>query len=625
MRSGKRRNSGEKPRLLSKLAAEIEQEFFGLSLEDRAAALRCLENLAFEEAELFEEYTVPVGPAEFFGSTYFMGKDTLWPVIKDDLIEFFEGKYVEALITGGKRSGKSYFTVGALKYMIYLVSRFVSPQTALNIAPTSHIYGINLSIGGYQAQRGIYSELRASLEETPYFQSDFAFQHRILTELVFPKRFVYTHGSGLSTKELGLNVIFGCYDEVNSVRVIENSRRSMDATGEFHQVKSKYEILCRRARETALSDVQTKMPFRMLALGSREYEGDFMESRIAQFENDPQTFIRFYDAVHTRPRSHFKKSSFLVDLGGPFDFPRVIASAEEARGELLELPEDYSRDASTDITGLLRDVMGVVKAPPGNLFFENSEYIQLAFRRPESSHIFSTPKTDASVSGMFLLDKICVDGKVERGLLAHPKVPRFVHIDMALNSDDIGIAMGCCGGWKTIIRRDDETMKEVTEYLPETYIDFMLQVVPGGKDVSPAKIRNLIIRLRDIGYNIQLVSGDQYAFSSLIELRDSQFKVDKISAEDMGTHLRAKTAFYDRRVDAYRHEVANRQLLGMRISNDRKKILKPSSGINSGVENAVVAVIWAVNEFSKRSAQIAPSVTTGLSAQQMMLRQLRSR
>jgi len=553
------------------------------------------------------EELVPI--EDWLHDPYYVGDLNLWPVIEDAVIEFMTGNYCEGLITGGTRSGKSFFTSACLLRVLYELSVLRSPQKEAGLSPSSKLILINLSVAGYQAEGGIYSELRNLVADSPYFQTKFPFDSRVVASMRFPKRIYYVHGSGLSDKDLGLNVVAGCYDEVNRATTIERSARSRDASGEFNQVEVRYEELSQRIRQTTMMNHDERSPFRVIALGSRERVDDFISKRMEKLEEDPHTFIRHFIAPETRPQHVFMDEKFTVDIGGPFDTPEIIETDLEnytPKGELLKVPMNYYRDAKTDLPGMLKLVYGIIKQGIEDKYFKNPQKIRTSFSRPLSEHPYSVEIEDFNFSGDFILERFMQDG-----VIRHKDKPRFIHIDMTLSGCNLGFVMGHCAFDKTVYRLDDSTMKEYTERLPVTYYDLILAIDPKGQFIDPSYIRNMVYKLQMYGFNIQLVTGDQYAFSSLIEMRKKGIQVEQLSIDrNINVQTSMRTAIGDGRLLGYSYPTAMQELYGVLEGKDGK-IVKPDGG-SKDVLDALIGVNWNVQRFgSIRQAMWGTSASAG--------------
>jgi len=563
--------------------------------------------MTFLEGQSFTtEELVPL--EDWLHDSYYVGDLTLWPVIEDAVIEFMDGNYCEALITGGTRSGKSFFTSACLLRVLYELSVLRSPQKEAGLSPSSKLILINLSVAGYQAEGGIYSELRNLVADSPYFQQRFPFDPRVVATMRFPKRVYYVHGSGLSDKDLGLNVVAGCYDEVNRATTVERSARSRDASGEFNQVEVRYEELSQRIRQTTMLKHDERTPFRVIALGARERADDFISKRMEKLKDDKHTFIRHFIAPETRPAHVFMEEKFVVDIGGPFDVPEIVENPEThvPKGKILQVPMNYYRDAKTDLSGMLKLVYGIIKQSIEDKYFKNPEKIRAAFSRSLQEHPYSLEVEDFNFSGDFILEKFMQDG-----ILRHKDKPRFIHIDMSSTNCNLGFVMGHCAFDKTVYRADESTLKEYTERLPVTYYDLILAVDPKGQFIDPSNIRNMVYKLQMYGFHIQLITGDQYAFSSLVEMRRKGITVEQLSIDrNINVQTSMRTAIGDGRIIGYNYPIAMQEMYGALEGKDNK-IVKPEGG-SKDVIDGLIGVNWNVQRFGGiRQTMIGVSTSAG--------------
>lgn len=574
--------------------------FFSTDINDYTGFLDGLSGNAQEST------IIPI--EDWIEDPYYVGELSLWPVIRDSVIEFMTGNYCEALITGGTRSGKSFFTSTVLLRILYEISVHSSPQRIAGLNPSSKLILINLSVAGYQAEGGIYSELRNLIADSPYFRQNFPFDERVVATMRFPKRVYYIHGSGLANKDLGMNVVAGCYDEVNRATTVQKSARAKDSSGEFNQVEVRYEELSQRIRQTTLANPDTRTPFRVIALGARERADDFISKRIKLLEDDPNTYIRHFIAPETRPQEIFSKKTFFVDIGGTYDPPEIIKVPLEdhvARGKIIEVPENYRRDAETDLPSMLKLVYGIIKEGIEDKFFKDQEKVRIALSRPKISHPYTLEVEDFNFAGDFILDKFLVEKK-----LRNRDRPRYIHIDMAKNGCRIGFVMGHCPFTRQMYRFDEDTLQEYTEKLPVTFYDLILGIDPKGKEIDPFFIRKRVLQLRSFGFNIAKVTGDQYAFSSLLELRKMGIEVEQLSIDrNLNVQNSLKTAITDGRIVGYDYQIAKEEMLSVLEDSDGKR-KKPTDG-STDVLDGMMGVNWEIQQTGFYSI---PMVSTSASA-----------
>jgi hypothetical protein len=186
---------------------------------------------------------------------------------------------------------------------------------------------------------------------------------------------------------------------------------------------------------------------------------------------------------------------------------------------------------------------------------------------------------------------------------SHRDQPRWVHVDLGLTGDSAGVACGYVSEFVKI-KRD-----RAIETLPKITIDFTLRVnPPRGDEISFEKIRLLLYKLRDQGLDIRWVSFDSFqSRDSLQILRQKGFHTGLVSV-DKDTHPYdvLKTAIYDGRVSAPRHDWALRELLSLERVPLKDKIDHPPNG-SKDVADALCGVVYGLS--LRRSIWIDHGIT----------------
>ena len=487
----------------------------------------------------------PVDMETFLTDDYYCGKigKSLWPVIKDDLIEFFEGDYIEALLTGSTRSGKSFFASFTIVRLLYLLSCYLYPQDVGNLARSSMLYIINLSVTGRQAIKGVYLEVVGIIDNSPYFKEEFAYDPRKTSELSFPKRVTYFPGNSTKISTLGLNPFGGCLDEITSMKIINNSRQSrMQLMADFDAAHELWEAFYRRVKDTFT--IRGKFFGRMVALGSREYPNDWMDRRIEKYKDDPQTFIRVYAQPETKPKKFFLPEYFYVDCGAIGVKPKIVQPKDYENngytpaGKMLKTPMDYYRAFTGDIYGALKDIWGLVLRSGDNALFGNPDDVYKCFQRKAEEHPMTATRTTLRDGVKIIRDKLVSSNGLP---LVNPNKSRFLHIDQGKTSDTTGFVMGHV--YKMVPIEHLVEGKLIKEMMPMVYIDLALEIVPEkGNHVDTTAIRNLVYDLIGIGFKDIRVSFDGVGQESMHRLRENGVSSEYMSVDRT---VDPYTALYD--------------------------------------------------------------------------------
>ena len=213
---GRWRSDLSKEELLKLLSGEMSH----LDAAELQLLSVMLDEASRGESELVEsavdvEYDRPlVDIRTYLEDPYYMGKvgGSMWPKLKEDMIELFEGGYNEAILTGSIGWGKDFFATTALTYVIYQASCLRNPQAAYGLAPGSPIHFIPISVKVDLARRVVFEGVAQKVAQSPYFCNEFAYAEG-KSEIRFPKDIIIVGGASTNTSALGLNCFGAIIDE----------------------------------------------------------------------------------------------------------------------------------------------------------------------------------------------------------------------------------------------------------------------------------------------------------------------------------------------------------------------------------------------------------------------------
>jgi hypothetical protein len=529
----------------------------------------------FDYADFFLDGKLehPIEPMEtFLFDPYYLGTigKSLYPKVADALIQFFEGDYIEALLTGGTRWGKSYFASFAIARMLYILSCYRFPQDLGNIGRSSSIYIVNICVTADLAEKGVFSEAKGIMDSSPYFKHDFPYDRHLASELRFQKNVRFLPGNSSKSSTIALNFFGGCLDEINSFKVTE--RKTIDYQQEFDQAHQLWESMYRRAKDTFTT--RGHYPGRLIGLGSREYPNDWMDKRMDKLRDDPQVMILEYAQYETKPAKFFMQERFYVDVGGLGIPPRLLQRPEldsgyKPVGKLLEIPKDFLRSYELDLYGALKDISGILLKASTNAFFKDPKMVMDCFSVDAAAHPFSADETTLRDGAHLLLDRLVgADGKP----LEDPRSTRFIHTDQHRTTGATGIVMGHSGGWTKVSRLVDGKLLEFLA--PIVRIDMMLRVLSPQSFVDTQAIRDLITLLHRSGLNVRS-SFDMVGAESMFRLREQGIDSEYMSVErDIGPYDELYHAVSERRLQAYRYKPALDELLLYLITKKKETTVK---------------------------------------------------
>jgi hypothetical protein len=498
---------------------EPEALDLGLAIEDEHERGRfyvaLIKDLQAREQAKARYKEPPVTPEVFFTDPYFMGHTvSLWPRLKEQVIEACSGQYVEAVLTGAIGTGKTTAALCILAFSTYQVMNLRDPHGEYQLDRNSEIAFVMQSVTGKTAFTVDYMRFRRMLENSPWFQRNAPHDPEKKATIQFldpvsrrPVPLFVQPLPGTETAAIGENVFGGLIDEVNHMKVVQQSSKKMG--GETHdQMLENYRAISRR-RESRFQRTG-KVPGMLCLVGSANYAGQFTdrkrEERDRQLERDGETQIYIYDKRpwEVQPDDRFSPERFRVFLGDGTRKPRVIPDGEATHPNdepyLMWVPVDYRNAFDSDLPGAVKDIAGIALHGFSN-FISNYSAIKAAFGT--RTNIFDPDWCDFDLQ----------PARITKHKIENPDLSRYVHIDLSLSMDNAALSIAHCPGFREIDRGGG-----MRDMMPVIRFDGMLSIrPPGGSQIPIHKIKKLVFALKEMGYNIEWVSLDGFQSADFIQ------------------------------------------------------------------------------------------------------------
>ena len=494
---------------------------------------------------------------------YVAPQDRPRPYNKQLLIDFFDsfrnfeefenlGRYDELLYIAGIGSGKSYVSSMAICYTIYRLLCLRDPQNYFNFAKNTKIAFINISKSFSQAKDVVFGELKNRIDNNSWFQTYYPPDPRIKSKMRMPKNIYVLPVGSNEEAPLGYN-IFGAVIDEASFHVLTKDKDYAEES--YNQIK-------KRIRSRYLNKGK------LFTITSPRYVYDFAEKKFEADAGNPRVMKRRAALWEVMPQERYEGPRFDVGTYITRYKDKGIMVPIEFEEEFKQNPEramrDYGAQASLAIEGFFNDPDIIVtkankeRAHPWNEKLEDFEEWFWNYRSSKE----------------------------------YDNEPRFIHIDLGLNKegkgDAAGIAMGKFGGW--VERRSVEGKMEKR---PRIIIDFMLRITAGPRDeIRFEDVRQIVYRLKDIGYNIRKVTFDGWqSVDSVQTLRSAGINADFFSVDrNPEAYYTVKAAVLDDRMDFYYYKPFVDELQSLEELKG-KKIDHPRGG-SKDVSDAVAGVAY---------------------------------
>lgn len=507
----------------------------------------------------------PVTMREFLENPDFVPtQDAPRPYNKQLLIDIFDsgnswsefetfGRYEEAMYIAGIGSGKSYVSSMSIVYCIYRLLCLRDPQAYFNFAKGTKIAFINISTSFSQAKDVVFSEIKNRIDNNQWFQNFYPPSPRIKSLLRFPKSIYILPLGSNEESPLGYNIFGAVIDEASFHTLTKDKDYAEES---YNQIK-------KRIRSRFLNKGK------LFVITSPRYVYDFAEKKWEQEQGNPKVFKRRAALWDVMPEERYAGPRF--DVGDYISRYRNknIMVPVEFEPEFKQNPEramrDYGAQPSLAIEGLFND--------PDIIFTKSNK---------ERFHPYNEQLED--FEEWFWNYRSSKDYDSDK---------RFIHIDLGLNKegkgDCAGLAMGKFAGWV-----ERKSVEGRMEKRPKIKIDLMMQIkAKSAKDeIQFEDVRQIVYRLRDIGYNIHKVTFDGWqSVDSVQTLKSGGINADFFSVDrNPESYYTLKSALLDDRLDFYHYKPFISELQSLEELKG-KKIDHPRGG-SKDVSDAVAGVCY---------------------------------
>lgn len=590
----------------------------GLSSEETQILAELMQSLVNGNTQPVNEiydvdYRVkPPTPEEFLNDPKYVGEiaKNIYPQWRENFIKLYNDQtkfYVIA--TGAIGIGKDWFTELCIAYELVKLGCLRNPHKFYRRAINTDIVISVISITKAQTKNVFFNQLKSLIDTSEWMQKYFPRNKdkNDIIEFFSPAddgtgkmgKIRVMYGAPNNAAVIGENVLIAIIDEANFMQVIQKSKRERGANKEYDQATKIHDNLLRRMKSRFLQD--GRIAGKMFVLSSRQYPDDFVERKIKELKNDPHTVIFEYAIYQMKPWDYYKMTPKTFDvLIGNAEFPSKILLPGEAVSPdchiekvPMELYEDYVRD----LDGSIRDFSGIATQNV-QTFIKQYNKIYECIKDDECPEFYSSQVTNFEDGADFIYEII---DKIDK------TAPRAIHLDLSSTGDSTGIAMVHCAGMKEICRtqslfRNGKLEQvQVKEQAPVYKVDFVLEITPPpNKEIVYANVRQLIITLREFGFNIVSVSADKYQSRDTLQiLNENGFDTFYISVDTTREpYDNLKQAIYDGRFETYHHEKLILELVNLEDDKKRKKIDHKNSGMvtSKDCSDAVAGACWGLTQ-----------------------------
>ena len=521
----------------------------------------------------------PVSPREFLDNPYYCGESKLYPKLQEDFCNIINQRCHEVVMTGSIGFGKTFCMSFIMMRLLYELSCLIDPQRFCGIERGTPIVFVNLSVTGQQAKNAMYFYVQKLVDNSPYFQEHFQRDKTYSSFLKFPKDIIYQPGTSSEFSVIGANVLAGAIDEAN---FLVSTRRGAH---EKLQGETEHAIILYRALKRR---IESRYKFSrgwkgMLMIGSSKmYEDDFVESHIKKVKGQEGVYVMDYAHWDVRDPSTYSGETFKVAIGSSTARSTILAEGELVSPDVkvIEVPVEYRESFELDLDGAIRDIAGqsvLAESPfiPDRKCIHDQVTVQ--YDGAKLLHPFEDDtETGIYVGTPLLVDRLCESYSfieerkrvIIKKPLRRPDALRYIHIDLALNNDSAGMAMGYVAGFRKVRRKIEGGTEVIEDSVPIIVFELLVTfIAPIGGEIEFAGIRKLLYQLREeCHFQIGGVSFDQYQSSDSQQILEAHnFTVTPISVDrDLGPYTALKNGIREGWIHYYEHQTLLRELVKLR-------------------------------------------------------------
>lgn len=551
-------------------------------------------------ASLSDYSSNPVHIEEFLDSDKYLGPyfgGGLYPywrqVLKDIYPSPFYSPYWLVALRGCIGQGKSSIACAGIAYDLYKLLVMNNPQDSFNLLQSTKIIFAIFNRTLTLSSDVIWDKLSQMFVQSPFF---YQFLGALGTkkrknDTMFPKRIDFVLGSRMG-HSLGAAVHSAVISEAN-FEVVE---------GQTYEV---FNSVLRRM-ESRFMNPGGGVAGKIWVDSSETDKFSAVNKIIDSYRKSTNVYVS--QAALWEVKSHLYGSDrFWVYKGSDHRQPSILENNDKTiineASNCIQVPVEHRDAFEADVHEALRDLGGVSTTSSYKLF-RLKEKLNAAI----------------VVSPMFP-DEITLDFDDEsdqiwnhclvKSYFANPlnkNFPRYIHVDIGVSGDRLGIAASYVSKFKERYTQDVATQEKIAEIVPETVTEWCVGINPTpGKQIPLFKVNNFIQWMSQQGYLLGKISFDGYqsTFSMQALIKNGfdaeLFSMDKTSLP----YIDFRNSVYEGRTMLPINAIFKRECEELEISSNGEKVDHPKKSVNGGAGSKDISdavggsVVMAMKESNK--------------------------
>jgi hypothetical protein len=487
---------------------------------------------------------------------------------KEDLVKLMgkeEGekhykKYTkqEVILMCGKGSGKDHTSTIGCAYIVYKLLCLKDPSRYFGKPSNDAIDLINVAVNAEQAKNVFFKGFKSKIENSPWFAGKYEAK---VNNIEFNKAITVYSGHSERESAEGLNLMLAVLDEISAF--------AMEGSGGNEQGKTADNMY-----KAFRGSVDSRFPDfgKVILLSFPRYKGDFISQRYEAVIADKDTVTRHHEfVVNPELPEDDVKNKFSIEW-------------EEDHIESYKLPGIFALRRPTWEMNPTRKIEDFKKA-----FFDDPQdaLMRFACMASVSSDAFfkSREKIESSLSRRNPIDSA---KRIDETFVPDPNTVYYVHADLAQKHDKCAVSIAHVDKWVSI-----KSFNDYEQIVPLVVVDAIVWWEPrkeGPVDLS--EVKNWIINLRRLGFNLGLVSFDRWqSFDIQQELKQVGIRTETLSVAKKHYEDLAMLIYEERlvapHIDVLKDELLELRIVGSRVDHPRKKSKDLADAMCGSVYNAI--------------------------------------
>jgi hypothetical protein len=458
----------------------------------------------------------------------------------------------------GKGSGKDHTSTIGCAYIVYKLLCLKDPSRYFGKPSNDAIDLINVAVNAEQAKNVFFKGFKSKIENSPWFDGKYEAK---VNNIEFNKAITVYSGHSERESAEGLNLMLAVLDEISAF--------AMEGSGGNEQGKTADNMY-----KAFRGSVDSRFPDfgKVILLSFPRYKGDFISQRYEAVIADKDTVTRHHEfVVNPELPEDDVKNKFSIEW-------------EEDHIESYKLPGIFALRRPTWEMNPTRKIEDFKKA-----FFDDPQdaLMRFACMASVSSDAFfkSREKIESSLSRRNPIDSA---KRIDETFVADPNTVYYVHADLAQKHDKCAVSIAHVDKWVSV-----KSFNDYEQIVPLVVVDAIVWWEPhkeGPVDLS--EVKNWIINLRRLGFNLGLVSFDRWqSFDIQQELKQVGIRTETLSVAKKHYEDLAMLVYEERlvapHIDVLKDELLELRIVGNRVDHPRKKSKDLADAMCGSVYNAI--------------------------------------